>query len=264
VLANSVPLVGVLFLGWDAFFIVLLYWAENLVIGSYNILKMVLAQPPSPTELKKLADERVEGYVNNPENALDRPLSPTELEELTNEKGKNPPHWASSSLYHAKKLLYIPFFAFHYGAFAAGHGFFVLMMFGKGDAGFGQIIQNDQVWPCFFVFIQLFFIVVKHVYLTIPTNMKYALVALFVSHGVSFVYNYLYRGEYKTARLDALMGQPYSRVVVMHIAIIAGGFLSMVLVSPISLLIALVILKTAIDIKLHLRQHRVKQADVSD
>lgn len=30
--ANAVPLFGVLFLGWDAFYVVLLYWAENVVM----------------------------------------------------------------------------------------------------------------------------------------------------------------------------------------------------------------------------------------
>lgn len=52
-------------------------------------------------------------------------------------------------------------------------------------------------------------------------------------------------------RLDRLMGQPYSRVIVMHIAIIAGGFITMSLGSLVGVLI---ILKTIIDIKLHLRQ----------
>ncbi len=47
------------------------------------------------------------------------------------------------------------------------------------------------------------------------------------------------------------MGQPYSRVIVMHIAIIAGGFITMSLGSLVGVLI---ILKTIIDIKLHLRQ----------
>ena len=55
-------------------------------------------------------------------------------------------------------------------------------------------------------------------------------------------------------RLDRLMGQPYSRVIVMHIAIIAGGFITMSLGSLVGVLIMLIILNTIIDIKLHLRQ----------
>ena len=42
VLANLVPVFGVLLLGWDVGAIVVLYWTENLVIGFYNLLKMLL------------------------------------------------------------------------------------------------------------------------------------------------------------------------------------------------------------------------------
>jgi len=263
VAANMVPLWGVLFLNWDAFYIVLLYWSENLVIGSYNIVKMILAQPLSQGELKKLTDERGKEWVNITEHMRGQTLNPSEQKKLIEEKVKEPPFWKTGVLYHVSKLFYIPFFAFHFGAFTAGHGFAVLMMFGKGDAGFGQIIQNDQVWPCFLVFIQLLFLVVKNVYSTIPINMKYCIAALFVSHGVSFVYHYLCRGEYKTARLETLMGQPYARLVLMHIAIIAGAFVSGAIGSPAGLLVMLVVVKTIIDIKMYLRQHRIKQGQIT-
>ncbi|NQT02211.1 MAG: hypothetical protein HQ580_09320 [Planctomycetes bacterium] len=46
--ANAIPLFGVLFLDWDAFFIVLLYWSENLVIGFYTILKIVFSAVSHP------------------------------------------------------------------------------------------------------------------------------------------------------------------------------------------------------------------------
>lgn len=42
VLANLVPVFGVLLLHWDVGAIVVLYWAENLVIGFYNLLKMLV------------------------------------------------------------------------------------------------------------------------------------------------------------------------------------------------------------------------------
>jgi uncharacterized membrane protein AbrB (regulator of aidB expression) len=82
------------------------------------------------------------------------------------------------------------------------------------------------------------------------------LLALFVSHGISFVYHYFYKGEYVRAKVDYLMVQPYSRIMVMHVAIIAGGALSQAMGSPIGLLLILIILKTILDITLHLRQHK--------
>src|SRR6185436_17917016 len=42
---NALPLLGVLFLGWDTFSIVALYWSENLIIGAINVLKMIVCNP---------------------------------------------------------------------------------------------------------------------------------------------------------------------------------------------------------------------------
>ena len=44
-LANLVPVYGVLALGWDVFPIVLLFWLENVVIGLLNVLRILLARP---------------------------------------------------------------------------------------------------------------------------------------------------------------------------------------------------------------------------
>lgn len=41
---NLIPLGGAIFAGWDVGFILLVYWAENVVIGAYNVLKMVMAR----------------------------------------------------------------------------------------------------------------------------------------------------------------------------------------------------------------------------
>lgn len=50
--ANLVPVVGAIAFGWDAGMIMLVYWAENLVIGFYNILKMAMAKAsPLPEKL---------------------------------------------------------------------------------------------------------------------------------------------------------------------------------------------------------------------
>jgi hypothetical protein len=202
--ANAIPLFGVLFLGWDAFYIVLLYWTENIVIGFYNVLKMVFAAVPHP-------------------------------------------------IAHLGKLFLIPFFIVHYGGFTAVHGFFVLALFHKDGQGPPMDGMN---WPCFLVFVQMLFNVIGYMYSVIPPQVKLAVLALFVSHGVSFVQNYLLRREYATAKPDKLMGSPYRRVVVMHIAILAGGFLTMAVGSPAALLVVLIVLKTILDINLHNREHK--------
>jgi hypothetical protein len=44
-LANAVPLVGVLAWDWRVGDVVILYWIENLVIGLFNVLRILAAQP---------------------------------------------------------------------------------------------------------------------------------------------------------------------------------------------------------------------------
>lgn len=39
VLANFAPLVGVLFFDWSMYQVVLLFWAENLVIGFFSMAR---------------------------------------------------------------------------------------------------------------------------------------------------------------------------------------------------------------------------------
>ena len=207
VAANLIPFWGVLFWGWDAFNIVLLYWSENIVVGFYNILKMVFAKVSHPAE-------------------------------------------------HLGKLFMIPFFTIHYGGFCAGHGFFILMLFNKGDSSF----MNNTTWPCFFVFLQMLLNVIKHAYAIMSLEMRYAMGALFLSHGISFVYNYLIKGEYAKVELNKLMGSPYARIVIMHLAVLFGAFLTMALGSPIGILIILVGLKTSLDVIFHMRQHKKHQA----
>ena len=46
VAVNLLPLIAVFVFGWDAGTIVLLYWAENLVIGGYTILRLALVRMP--------------------------------------------------------------------------------------------------------------------------------------------------------------------------------------------------------------------------
>lgn len=40
IIANLVPLAGVLLLGWHVFDILMLYWVENVVIGVINVMRM--------------------------------------------------------------------------------------------------------------------------------------------------------------------------------------------------------------------------------
>jgi hypothetical protein len=46
-LANFVPVLGVLCLQWEVFPLMFLFWSENVIIGAFNVLKMLAAHPES-------------------------------------------------------------------------------------------------------------------------------------------------------------------------------------------------------------------------
>ncbi len=43
VISNTIPLIGVLFFGWSIGHIIILYWIENLILGFWNIPRILLA-----------------------------------------------------------------------------------------------------------------------------------------------------------------------------------------------------------------------------
>jgi len=136
-----------------------------------------------------------------------------------------------------RKLFLIPFFCFHYGMFTFVHGVFVVGMLG-GCFRVGGSFPGPETF--------LGLIREKH--------LTWALLGLFASHAISFAHNYLARGEYRRADLKLLMGQPYGRIVVLHLTILLGGFLMMALRSPTVGLALLVVLKIILDLRAHLRE----------
>lgn len=188
ILANTVPLIGVFVWQWEIFPLLLLFWFENVLIGVFNALKMLLASP-------------------------DQPLT-----------------WGA-------KLFMIPFFSFHFGMFTFVHGIFVMVLFGNA-------LRPGTTFPTPSTFWET----------ACELKLQWAILGLAVSHAVSFATNYLGHGEFRRASLPLLMQQPYGRVVVLHLTILLGGFLMMTLHSPVVGLALLVVLKTALDVRAHLRE----------
>ena len=169
---------------------------------------------------------------------------------------------AEHPLTHLGKLFYIPFFCVHYGGFCAVHGFFLLTFFHLGD-GFA-FPGGENAWPCHLVFVQLLISVVMQLWKNHPPGMEWPVLFLVISHGVSFVQNYLRGGEYARLTPDKLMGKPYTRIVLIHIAIIAGAMPVMALGSPVPLLVILIVLKIGMDLWLHARSHRTSADKSAD
>lgn len=141
------------------------------------------------------------------------------------------------------------FFLIHYGGFCAVHGFFLLSFFMESPS------MGDMSWPFFLVFVELLLNVIDQVLAQAPPEWIIAFLALFISHGYSFVSNFLIGGERHSTSLRDLMTAPYKRIVALHIAIIAGGVAVMALGQPLILLLVLVALKILMDLKLHQMEH---------
>jgi hypothetical protein len=190
--ANFIPLVCVIAFEWDVFPLMLLFWTENLIIGGFNILKMLACQTGG----------------------------------------------TSAAL---SKLFLVPFFTVHYGMFTLVHGVFVVTLFGGGT-------NHSGLGP------DMIFAALREQQLVVPV------LALAVSHGVSFATNYLRRGEYRTVTLPQLMFQPYGRIVILHVTILGGGFLMLALKSPTLGLAFLVVVKCVVDLVSHLREREKSAA----
>jgi len=131
------------------------------------------------------------------------------------------------------RLFVIVFFIVHFGGFMFIHGLAILALTSPGN-----IIGMDYL----------------------PGVLKplcFGIIGFFVSHGLSFIQNYLLGKEYLKSNLENLMFQPYGRVVIMHLSILFGGFIFVLFNAPVFLLVMLVVIKTTLDIIAHVKE-RIK------
>jgi hypothetical protein len=86
-----------------------------------------------------------------------------------------------------------------------------------------------------------------------------ALAALFVSHGVSFVINFLipwWRGTWqKPDSPQDVMMAPYGRVIVMHVTVLIGAALAQFFQTKVAAFVLLIALKIFVDVSAHIRRN---------
>ena len=56
--ANMLPLAGILFCGWDAFVLLMLYWMETAIIGFWMLVRVATADTASIGEFKSQRRDR--------------------------------------------------------------------------------------------------------------------------------------------------------------------------------------------------------------
>lgn len=221
VAANALPLFGVLFLGWDIFSIVSLYWSECVVVGAINVLKMITCTPE---------DERLILGDVNPNDKLNR-------ERMERSRAKSVKFLRLAS--QGSKLFDVPFFIVHYGMFCLVDGAILFEFFGHGShavglsdeiRNFADVFTAERLWWC--------------------------VAAIAASHLYSFFVNYIRRGEYRRTTVNLQMFQPYGRIIILHIAIILGGVIGTLLGGNLAILMMLIAGKTLFDLSLHLLERQ--------
>jgi hypothetical protein len=133
------------------------------------------------------------------------------------------------------------FFVFHYGMFMGAHALFLVLFFWSDVPDFrffAPILETfNAIWPM--------------------------LLALFVSHALSYVIHVVHGGEplrrereTEEASIGREMARPYGRIVAMHVAIVLGAGIVMVTGEGVVVLAILIAVKIAADVYGHRREHR--------
>lgn len=129
------------------------------------------------------------------------------------------------------------FFTIHFGGFMFGHLMFIFILF--ADQSINLNIIYEFIYP---------------------------ISALFISHLVSFIYNFIGKEEYKSSN-DSLtfdMLPPYKRIFIMQFVLVLGGMLITLFNNKIVGLVLLIIIKTIIDINSHIKSHNIQDSNFSN
>ena len=136
------------------------------------------------------------------------------------------------------------FFTVHYGIFTAVHGVFVVLLFGTGELG--RIAMDGGLdGPALAM--------VRHLFA--ERDGWLAVIAIVLLH-LSGLVQWLARTREAPPPLKDLMGAPYGRIVILHVTLIASGFLVQALQAPVVGALLLVGLKLAYDLVTLAREHR--------
>ncbi|AKE52457.1 DUF6498-containing protein [Kangiella geojedonensis] len=124
------------------------------------------------------------------------------------------------------------FFCVHYGFFTYGHGSFIASFFDEQllgtDSGINSNILNVAG------------------YMLSQRGIQITIAAMFLAHIVEYIIAYRHR-DIETAPKE--MFKPYKRIIVLHIAIIFGGFIATMLDNSIGVALVMIALKTYFDLK---------------
>jgi hypothetical protein len=185
--SNAIPVIGVLFWGWSAGILMLLYWFENVVIGVFNAARMVAS-----------------GVASGPAGI-------------------------------GACLFVVPFFAVHYGMFCLVHGMFVWTMFGSSLQAVESSRDLSDLPGFTFTMLQA------------EPGLRPGAVSIVIWQVVMFGV-FLFRRDYRETDPMTQMFEPYGRIIVLHVTILAGGFIVLALGQPWIGVLILALIKAGFDL----------------
>jgi hypothetical protein len=210
ILANLVVALEALRHDWGYYETIMIYWCEGLIIGGYNVLRLLVVglfgAQPFGAWVARWVD--FGGLLNR-------------------------------ALYTA---VGIACFVAKFGAFALGVGFLVMalpaFLSDGGNASDARVLKGlSAVGP----------------------GVATAVAALLLSHGVSFVRNFLVGREYARLNVLGLIFWPYVRMSVVCVVLTLGLILSRVqrgLAPTTAFAVAMVLVKLVADAVTHSFEHR--------
>lgn len=130
----------------------------------------------------------------------------------------------------------MPFFIVHFGFFLGVAGFIALALYVAAEQ------PVDNAWETL---------------ISIRFELMIFIPMALLSHGVSFVTNFIGRKEYKwTNDTDVLMLAPYLRIGVMFGSIVLGAIVMVYTRAPAAVMSGFIVLKIVFDLIAHVREHR--------
>lgn len=161
---NLIPAVLAIAFGWSAGLILLIFWAENIVIGGINALKMLISGIAMGTFGAVVA------------------------------------------------VIATAFFVVHYGFFCLCHGFFVMFFISLENGGIDNIPDPGAAPGTLAA------------YAFGVEGFKWNLIAIITVQAVLFVTDWLLKRKWRETNPMTQMFEPYPRMAVLHITLIAAGF----------------------------------------
>lgn len=147
IIVNFFPVFGVLFFHWDLFEIFYLYWFETLIIGFYQLLKLIIVLT------RRLIKEKTAVEISG--------------------------------------ILLVLFFPVHFGFMAVAFRVCLESQFGpKLPDGSLNVVEIAGTF----------------------NRLRLAAISLLISHGYSFIVNFIGRGEFKRKGLQMMSIVPYGRI----------------------------------------------------